>query len=705
MPEGSFQPDMTEIRLHLWHHGWTPVPITSPHYEHPSVSSPGKQPFIKNWTSFRADKLTLSEIQRWVYHQNHPGTGILTGVGGLIAVDIDVTEPDLAARLQRVAAVLLGSSPFLRIGRSPKALLLYRVAGEPTKLATKELWKEIAGKAQIEILGMGQQFVAFGIHPTTKQPYAWPNKSPLEASPSDVPEISEDAVKGFVVAAEGILRGAGYTTVQDSKRSAAEGTKSPIPFGIPSALAFPPSTREEVEAALNATPNTHDWSGWVKIGAAIFHALGDSGEELFLGWSAKSNKNNPEATKAKWNSFRTSPMNQVTAATLFGEARDNGWKPTKPVAKVTDICEVDARKKPVDAGLPVVWFKDIELATEAKDFVQGLLAEQSSVVVYGESNAGKTFWTTDLALHIAVGRPWNGRRVDQGGVIYCALEGGAGFRNRVVAWRAKHCGTDVTLPFAAIPASLDLLAPDTDTPRLIAAITDAASRIQVPVKLIVIDTLSRALAGGNENASEDMGALVRNMDLIREKTGACVLFIHHSGKDQARGARGHSLLRAAIDTEIEVRANEGNGHKTATVMKQREMSKDAVFGFTLEVVVLGKNQHGEEVTTCLVIEQPAKETATSRRTLTLVEQGWLRDLNDIFAAPTGPEKRVPVPGMTPVLTMTREQVRLGLKNKGRFSLAPDGTLTGADRERLRSTLNSLKDKGKVGLTADFVWLL
>jgi hypothetical protein len=61
--------------------------------------------------------------------------------------------------------------------------------------------------------------------------------------------------------------------------------------------------------------------------------------------------------------------------------------------------------------------------------------------------------------------------------------------------------------------------------------------------------------------------------------------------------------------------------------------------------------------------------------------------------------------MTPVLTMTREQVRLGLKNKGRFSLAPDGTLTGADRERLRSTLNSLKDKGKVGLTADFVWLL
>ncbi len=51
-----------------------------------------------------------------------------------------------------------------------------------------------------------------------------------------------------------------------------------------------------------------------------------------------------------------------------------------------------------------------------------------------------------------------------------------------------------------------------------------------------------------------MGALVRCMDLIRQETGACVLFVHHSGKDAAKGARGHSLLRAAIDTEIEVKA-------------------------------------------------------------------------------------------------------------------------------------------------------
>ena len=66
------------------------------------------------------------------------------------------------------------------------------------------------------------------------------------------------------------------------------------------------------------------------------------------------------------------------------------------------------------------WFRDITPCTEADDFVQGLLCDGSSAVVYGSSNAGKTFWMTDLALHVAAGMTWNGKRVQQGGVIYCA---------------------------------------------------------------------------------------------------------------------------------------------------------------------------------------------------------------------------------------------------------------------------------------------
>lgn len=268
------------------------------------------------------------------------------------------------------------------------------------------------------------------------------------------------------------------------------------------------------------------------------------------------------------------------------------------IAKAADEKTPDADKPP----LPLVWFNDIETVLDAKDFVQGVLVEQGSVVVYGESNAGKTFWTTDLALHVAAGLEWNGRRVEGGGVIYCVLEGGAGFRNRVAAWRDRTGQKDI--PFAAVPASLNLLNPDADTPRLVQLIKFAAKQLGVPIKLVVIDTLSRAMAGGNENAPDGMGLLVQNMDTIRSETGACVVFVHHSGKDQARGARGHSLLRAAIDTEVEVVASETED-KVATVVKQREMKKGDAFGFTLKVVELGENRHGEKVTTCIVAPQDA----------------------------------------------------------------------------------------------------
>lgn len=262
--------------------------------------------------------------------------------------------------------------------------------------------------------------------------------------------------------------------------------------------------------------------------------------------------------------------------------------------------------------LPVIRFDQIEPCLDAADFVQGILTRQSAIVIYGESNSGKTFWTTDLALHIAAGLPWNGRRVEQGAVVYCVLEGGVGFKNRVAAWRRHHGLEDASIPFVAIPAGLNLLDPEADTPRLIETINAVAADLGVPVVLVVIDTLSRALAGGNENAPDDMGALVTNMDTIRSSTGAATAFVHHSGKDAARGARGHSLLRAAIDTEIEVTAPEDTDQRKVEIVKQRDLPKGGSFGFRLDLVELGRNRHSEPVTSCIPIHLDAAPTTRGR---------------------------------------------------------------------------------------------
>jgi len=96
-----------------------------------------------------------------------------------------------------------------------------------------------------------------------------------------------------------------------------------------------------------------------------------------------------------------------------------------------------------------------------------------------------------------------------------------------------------------------------------------------------------------------MGVLVTNGTRIQQATGAHVAWIHHSGKDEAKGARGHSLLRAASDTEIEISAE--GPVRVARVTKQREMECEGDFSFTLKVVELGLNGRGKPVTSCVVV--------------------------------------------------------------------------------------------------------
>lgn len=252
---------------------------------------------------------------------------------------------------------------------------------------------------------------------------------------------------------------------------------------------------------------------------------------------------------------------------------------------------------PQREALPLIYFQDIKRQTNAADFVEGLLTDAAMSVTYGQSNSGKTFLMMDLALHVAAGKEWMGRAVEQGGVIWLAMEGSYGAQNRVAAW-CEHHGVDGIIPFALIPVALDLLDPEADTERLIQAIAAAAARFEIPVRLVVVDTLSRAIAGGNENAPDDMGALVTNGTRIQQTAKCHVNWIHHSGKDEAKGARGHSLLRAATDTEIEISAN--GAQRVARVTKQREMECSGDLAFTLRVIELGTNKRGKPVTSCVV---------------------------------------------------------------------------------------------------------
>lgn len=287
--------------------------------------------------------------------------------------------------------------------------------------------------------------------------------------------------------------------------------------------------------------------------------------------------------------------------TAIDGARRKGWtpesyaSPAAIVAKPPEPSPFDAPRRAPD----VEWFDDVQPALGGQYLVKGVLDAGAMSVVYGPSNSGKTFFAIDLAYHIAIGAPWRGRRVSQSAVLYLAAEGGNGVANRIVALRQEHGVCDV--PLALKRAGMDLLHDQADLQHIAdLAAAVAAGHAGKPL-LIVIDTLSRIMAGGDENNAADMTALIRNIDGIRAATGAHVMLVHHTGKDVARGARGHSSLRAATDTEIEV--GNDNGARAAMVTKQRDHQGGETFAFALKSVSLGNDQDGDEVTSCVVEAQ------------------------------------------------------------------------------------------------------
>lgn len=234
---------------------------------------------------------------------------------------------------------------------------------------------------------------------------------------------------------------------------------------------------------------------------------------------------------------------------------------------------------------------DIEPSNDVPYLIKGWLAPRSLAVLYGPANVGKTFLALDLAHALAKGRPWDGCRVRAAPVLYVTLEGGAGFERRVSALDDPS--------FWVLSAPLCFMDLRRDPTWLTEAVEDMAQETG-RFGLIVIDTLARAMVPGDENSSQDMGRMVASAELLKERTGACVLLIHHTGKSATQGARGHSSLRAAIDTEIEVTKEEGSDVIEAKATKQRDMVVGKAFHYRLRKVVLAEDRDGDPVTTCVV---------------------------------------------------------------------------------------------------------
>lgn len=316
---------------------------------------------------------------------------------------------------------------------------------------------------------------------------------------------------------------------------------------------------------------------------------------------------------------------------------------------------VEADIDPVDALLACFLDRDaLDRIPPPRPLIQDLLDLDSESWIIGAPGGFKSFVALDQACHVSAGKPWRGRAVTQGNVLYVVAEGAKSLTLRVRAWEETYGHRVENVRFLPKPVQVK----DGDTDRTgkpghaWRVLVEAARRIR-PV-LVILDTQARITVGLEENSNTSMGVLVEAVRLLKEATGACVLVVHHTGRN-GEDARGASALDGAQDTEIRVdRPDKGREMLTAVISidKQKDGAEDDTWPITMRVVELGT------------------DPATGRRLSSLALEPW-----DPFAAP--PPR--PEPEWDMNLTMNQSDVLLAMRkiaNHERGATGPEIRMSG-----------------------------
>jgi RecA/RadA recombinase len=371
-------------------------------------------------------------------------------------------------------------------------------------------------------------------------------------------------------------------------------------------------TPERMAELVNSLDPDMGRDEWIRVGMALHHECDgdDTGFEIWDDWSAGgATYPSTEGLRVQWDSFdrrKGSTRRQTTMASVIKMAKGAN-RPTEAANRE----EVLAKAEVIMAELPTRSFGrfgpvPIHELTQREPLgwlIKGVLPKARLGVLFGSSGSGKTFVALDLAFAIARGIAWRTRRTMKARVVIIAAEGGAGLGKRGQAYAQHHAFDLRTVPdlhvITAAPNFLD----DADISEVIAEIKHLGE-----VDLIIIDTLAQVTPGANENTSEDMGRALANINLLHDAIGAMNLAVHHAGKDLSKGSRGWSGIKAAADVQIEVVRHE-DGRREIVIEKMKDGEDGLRWGFKLETILLGLDDDGDDITSCVAVEDDVRPAA------------------------------------------------------------------------------------------------
>ena len=599
---------MTSDFARLWALGYTSlVPIIPPDAEvseHSSLykrvntrqDSRGKSPGVKgrdgkwrgfDWLPHVADE---QDLYRW--DEMGAGVGIKTGKG-LIAIDADTTDEALAEIIRDTVIEVFGHLP-VRVGRYPKALYLIR-SSEAIQYQRVEFGSpdERGNKERVELLSDGRQFVAYGVHPATRKPYHWPKGLPPQ---DDLSTATPDALERFW----GLLR----NRLPNVGAVIKEGATTEV---NQAALA---GDYETVAAAVKATPNTSSAfptrEAYRDMGYAIKAALPDDPRAFDIWWEWCSRwdqgDNDYGVAEADWR--RMKPPYRRGAGWLYEQAETlsgGSWSKAQayfePVAEVAQSpfdmqAETQQQEAKADDIYPILDIDQIVSRPPPTFLIDQHIPDTSMGFLYSEPGVGKSFCAIDLGLTIAHGlEDWHGYKVtapENAGVIYLASEGSFDLRNRILAWHKARGIEQVAKAFLVIEATINFMHAD-DVNKLLRTIHATAKARGVKPALVVIDTVSRAMPGADENTQRDMTLFVKATDAVRDSFKCAVMGVHHANKGSG-DMRGSTVLRGAGDYVMRLEKAKGASVATLTMEKQKAAQDGWARQVVFEKVVLADGQ-------------------------------------------------------------------------------------------------------------------
>lgn len=604
----------------------------------PVAPAPQKRPM--NDDGFLAATTYHSKIIEWWSRWPTAQVGIACGAAGIVAIDVDV-KPDRGID-GRVALDELR----MQYGAIDSDLVMLTPSGGTQTFFAdpqKRCRRRLGVRNGIDLLGDGGYTIA-----------------PSPASPGRE-WLSGDPLEELAPAPEWLVELAGsdnaLTSCHSGKRQNVR-TSTADEQGPP----LSPAQVADIRAALAYIDN---WSRdtWLRMCFALRSTgAGEQAYQLWTEWSKRTPdgsthpKFNEHDQRKAWTHSRPSfaDGSEVTLNSLFHMAQKEGYAgPTADMPQTEIVLQLKPRAaeqaaEPVEeqAGLkpaaeepkrePVVMreadlesplpktatinlssWDEVAAKPPVEWQVEGLIPVRSMFMVGGDTAAGKSFLLIDLALRIAHGMHWCGRRIRPGNVLYLCGEGHEGVAGRLRAW-AKHVRPEGLQAAGYCIFSDRIPELSAKTIKTVHELVQAVAKATgAPPDVVTFDTLSQALVA-DENDAAEVSAVLRGIDLLRKRWGCSIGFAHHTVKLNAKlrrgeqaakptrdSMRGSSAITRNVDTVLGLIVGDGGVTRELHTWKQKDGDPQPPIHLQLLQVETGANRRdGSPETSCILVPDP-----------------------------------------------------------------------------------------------------